>query len=147
MFKYTTDTNGIADTLVDHFVKLSPASQELRFFGVKTPTAIQDWVLHVAGSKNYQNHWLLNDDNTAVGHISIDQTMIAEIAVSVLDDAQGQGLGKRMIAELISKCRELSVKEVIVCCLPKNHAIIKLLKAEGFELMYCQGDMVGTLTM
>lgn len=147
MIKYTTDTNAVADKLVEHFCQLSPKSQELRFFGVKTRDSLRAWVDHVGSSTNYQNHWLLNTDNTVVGHISIDKNMIAEITVSVLDAAQGQGLGKKIIADLINKCSELSVKEVIVCCKPQNHAVVKLLKAQGFELMYCQGDMVGTLAL
>lgn len=58
----------------------------------------------------------------------------AEVAVSVSDEFQRQGIGKRMVADVIDEAGKHGFCHLTASSLPENNAARSLLKASGFVM-------------
>lgn len=138
------DSHQIKDQLLNHFYRLSDESSELRFFGRKSKEGLKRWVEDTIDHATYQHHWLIevNDQGEciAVGQLTIDQQQHAEIAISVHDDYQGQGRGKKLIKKLIDVAKDCQCKQINVCCLPRNQQVRHVLTQMGFDMTYVPGE-------
>lgn len=65
----------------------------------------------------------------------------AEIAISVSEDFRGQGLGRRLLAEILAIARERGVVELFSQVLASNARAIRLFMSLGFDtrVLYDQG--------
>jgi GNAT superfamily N-acetyltransferase len=58
----------------------------------------------------------------------------AEIALAVIDQYQGQGIGTALMRHLASIARGVGVRELIADVLPENDAMLKVFARSGFPL-------------
>ena len=63
-----------------------------------------------------------------------------EFAIVVADAFQGQGLGSRLMQELLTAARARGVKQLEGLVLTSNHGMLELMQALGFEMTSAPDD-------
>ena len=121
------------------FHRLSPASVRDRFFNVKldlTPRELTyftevDFSMHVALVAELE----CESEFQAVGVGRFvrnrQQPDHGELAITVSDEMQGQGIGKLLLKQLIGCARQLGVHHLDASVLPQNERVTKLLQHTG----------------
>jgi len=71
--------------------------------------------------------------------------LVAEFAIQVATDWQGQGLGRLLLDKLIRYLRERGTAEVVGQCLPENAGMAALARRSGFEVS--SGTLPDTVSM
>lgn len=130
-----------------HLLALSAESRHLRF-----GYAIRDDMIETmadAWQYNYRNHTLFAVENeqlelVAVAHIAKEPTGM-ELAFSVLDSYQHQGLGSLLMERVIQYCRYKGLLDGYMVCLPHNHAIRHLCTKHGIKLVNQDGETEGLI--
>lgn len=118
-----------------HLKALNEASRILRF-----GAPVNDDVIDHLCDKielDTQHHVLFAIENAnlefvAVGHIADFKDM--EMAFSVLDTYQGQGMGEALMKRVIQHCRTLGHLKGYMVCLPHNQAIKHLCQKHGIKI-------------
>lgn len=125
------------DELRRAFARLSPTSRYRRFF-VQTPRLTDEtvrYLTHVDG----QDHVALvatTDSNDLKSEIGLgvarfvrlaDDPSVADAAITVVDEAQGKGIGRLLLSELAAAARERGVRsfrgDVLVSNGPMRHLL------------------------
>lgn len=65
---------------------------------------------------------------------------LAELAVTVADAWQGQGVGRALLAALVRRARAAGVRMLFGDAFPSNAAMLALLRSAGFALAPTPGD-------
>lgn len=118
------------------FLKLSPESLRNRFFGLKldlTPKELNyftdvDFLHHVAFVAEVEcdsHRRLVGVGRFVRGNGNSDH---AEIAITVIDEFQGMGIGSLLLCHLINCARELGVVQLEGSMFAKNTRMAKLLR-------------------
>lgn len=134
--------------LVDGFRRLSPESRYRRFF---SPLAeLTPEMAAYLTEVDHQDHEAIvainpeSDDGLAVARYirSPDDPTSAEVAVTVVDDWQGRGLGKAVLKELSSRARENGVRRLTALAQADNPASIHLIESLGEHRRSSKGAYV-----
>lgn len=134
--------------LVDAFRRLSSDSRYRRFF---TPlTELSPAMLAYLTEVDHHNHEAVvavdpnRGDGLAVARYvrSADDPISAEVAVTVVDDWQGRGLGKAVLEELAGRARAKGVRRFTALVQSDNPASIHLLEALGEHRRSMEGGYV-----
>ncbi len=130
------------DTLREQFLKLSTQSVRDRFLTVKrdlTPAELSyftevDFIHHVALVAELSTPAGLRP--AAVGRFvrSNDDPECCEFAITVVDELQGRGIGKAMLAHLIQCARALGIRRIEAEVFSDNRRVTRLLRATGLPL-------------
>jgi RimJ/RimL family protein N-acetyltransferase len=120
--------------------RTSTQSLYRRFFTVRrhfseTETAFflnLDFVSHVALVA------VVDEDGKPViaggGRYVVIKPQQAEVAFAVVDQYQGQGIGKALLRDLSSLAREAGLQEFVAEVLRENTAMLKVLEKSGLEM-------------
>jgi len=132
---------GDRDALARGFARLSPASRRLRFF---SPTAaLTDAQLEYLTDIDHENHDAIAaivvdgkgepGEGVGVGRwIRLeDEPTKAEIAVTVLDDYQGRGIGTLLIGTLAQRAIDRGVETFVARVLWENIGWLESLRSIG----------------
>ena len=116
-----------------HLLALDAASRYLRFGHNASDEVIN--MLCDRFEANPQQHKLFvveNDDMEAVGvgHISLEGDQM-ELAFSVLNSYQGQGIGSALMKRCVEWCQNRNIKDGCMTCLSSNDAIKRLASKHG----------------
>lgn len=125
-----------------HLLALSIESKHLRFAHHIRDEMVE--TLCDAWQCNYRNHTLFAIENEhlefiAVAHIAREPAGM-ELAFSVLDSYQGQGLGSLLMERVIQYCRVKGLLDGYMVCLPHNTAIRHLCQKHGIHLRTIDGE-------
>jgi RimJ/RimL family protein N-acetyltransferase len=117
--------------------RTSAQSLYRRFFGWKKDfsESEKDFFLNV----NFTDHVALVATIEKAGRTEIvggaryveGQPGIAEIALMIIDEFQGQGVGTALMRHLILLARAASLKQLVADVLPENTAMLKVLQKSG----------------
>jgi acetyltransferase len=127
---------------VQAFVRaLAPETRRRRFFSAvqELPKAMLDALVHPAPARE-KVLVAAARDAAAPRFVGLAQYAAAEadgdceIAVVVADDAQGQGLGARMVALLVEAARKAGFRRMVGDVLPGNRPMLTLARRAGFEV-------------
>jgi len=146
---------GDREKLREEFLKLSKASVRDRFFSVKldlTPAELSyftevDFSRHVA---------LVAELETSTGRrpagvgrfVRIaEQPDHAEIALTVVDEMHGMGIGKVLLRRLIDCARELGVRHLDATVFAENRRMSNMLRKTGLPLESQLEDGVRTISL
>lgn len=122
--------------LVEGFEELSEDSRYLRFFGTKKALSDQelayltevDGVHHVAlGAVDERGHGV----GVARYVVLDDEPGVAEVAVTVIDELHGQGLGHALVERLVEHARGAHIHALRFWVLPINVGMLHLLRDLG----------------
>jgi RimJ/RimL family protein N-acetyltransferase len=130
-----------APLLADGFDRLSAASRQMRFLGVKKQLSAAE--LRYLTDVDHHDHEALGALDLADGHgVGIaryvrdaDDPQAAEIAVTITDDWQGRGLGTELLARLSDRARQEGVRRFTALTDASNVAVAALLRNAGAYLV------------
>ena len=126
-----------APLLADGFARLSPESRRMRFLTTKTTLSAAE--LRYYTEVDHHHHEALGALSAADGRgVGIarfirdtDDPQAAEIAVTIVDDWQGRGLGTEMLAELSHRARQAGIHRFTATVAADNVAVARLLRNVG----------------
>jgi RimJ/RimL family protein N-acetyltransferase len=121
------------DLLVDVFARMSPRSRELRFLAPKHRLTESD--LRQLTAVDHLHHEavaaLSVEDGRPVGIARFVRDQhdpeVADVAVSVVDAWQGQGVGTLLAAALAERAQEVGITRFNAVMLPDNEAAVRLM--------------------
>ncbi|MFP4004833.1 MAG: N-acetyltransferase family protein, partial [Alphaproteobacteria bacterium] len=70
-----------------------------------------------------------------------------EYSIIVRSDMKGQGLGYRLMQEIIAYAKELGLKEIYGDVLPENHRMLNMCSEFGFTRSRQPGERLITVTL
>jgi RimJ/RimL family protein N-acetyltransferase len=123
-----------APLLADGFARLSARSRELRFLTVKQELSPAE--LRYLTEINHHDHEALGAVDRATGRgvgvaryvRSAEDSQAAELAVTVVDEWQGRGLGTELVAQLSERAREEGIRCFTALVAADNAAMTGLLR-------------------
>ncbi|HUJ29226.1 MAG TPA: isochorismatase family protein [Myxococcales bacterium] len=126
-----------APLLVEGFAKLSKESRYRRFHGARGPLSPDE--LKYLTRLNGENHFALGAVDAKSGEgLGIARFIrlpaephVAEPAVTVIDSAQGRGLGTMLLLRLVAAARERGIESFRCLVLADNQPVRNLLKELG----------------
>jgi len=143
------------EKLREGFFKLSKSSVRDRFFSVKrdlTPAELSyftevDFQHHVALVAELQD----GSERLPVGIGRFvqnqDQPDHSEMAITVIDELQGQGIGRILLFRLVDCASELGVRHLDATVLAQNTRMTKLLQKTGLPLRSSLDEGIRTLSL
>ena len=125
------------DALARGFDRLSEESRYRRFLSPRGPLSQAE--LSYLTEVDHRDHEALvavdpeTDEGVGVARFirSAEDSAVAELAVAVADDWQGQGVGSQLAAELAKRAREEGVTCFTALALAENDAILGVLQDLG----------------
>lgn len=129
-----------AALLADGFARLSPRSRQLRFLTRKKQLSSAE--LRYFTDVDHHDHEALAALNPADGRgVGIaryirhaDDPHAAEIAVTVVDDWQGRGLGTELVARLSGRARSEGIRRFTALVADDNVAVARMLRNTSASL-------------
>lgn len=131
-----------------HLKQLDTASRALRFGHAVTDEIIDRLCDGFDAAK--QHHMLFCIENSdlefvAVGHVAIENEM--ELALSVLKQHQGQGMGSALITRCIQWCRTHGILKGHMMCLSYNTTIRHLCRKHGIKMKTEHGETLAQIEL
>jgi RimJ/RimL family protein N-acetyltransferase len=129
-----------APLLADGFARLSPQSRRMRFLGTKTTLSAAE--LRYFTEINHHDHEAIGalsaDDGHGVGIAryvrDAGDPQAAEIAVTIVDDWQGRGLGTELFSRLSDRARQAGIDRFTALVDAENVAMAGLARKLGARL-------------
>jgi RimJ/RimL family protein N-acetyltransferase len=126
-----------APLLADGFARLSPQSRWMRF--LRTKTSLSGAELRYFTEVDHHDHEAIGALSAADGRgVGIaryvrdsNDPQSAEIAVTILDDWQGRGLGTELLARLSDRARQAGIDRFTALVGAENTAMAGLLRKMG----------------
>jgi RimJ/RimL family protein N-acetyltransferase len=130
-----------APLLADGFARLSAASRQMRFLGVKKELSAAE--LRYFTGVDHHDHEALGALDPSGGHgVGIARYVrdagdpqAAEIAITIVDDWQGRGLGTELLARLSDRARSEGIRRFTALADASNVAVAALLRNAGARLV------------
>lgn len=128
------------DDLIAAIGRTSDQSLYRRFFGLKRSFTDQEAAFFV--DIDFINHVallaLINEQGRSViaggGRYIVMKPGQAELALAVVDEYQGRGIGGALLRHLFSLARAAGIRTLVAEVLPENAPMLKLFKTSGLQL-------------
>lgn len=142
---------GYGSKFIDHFIGLSYSSNRQRFFNYRSEEILRDWVYSLTHHKTEIEHfWILmfkNNEIISIGQLALDKNHLGEIAISVADKYQDNGIGRTTLEQLIHLAKNHLVKTLVMSCYADNSKMVSLVSSCGFKLTHDHSEINGELDL
>jgi L-amino acid N-acyltransferase YncA len=143
------------EMLREQFLKLSKASVRDRFFSLKLDLTADELTYFTEVDFNHHVALVAEVESgsvrqpVAVGRLIREaaQPDNAEIAITVTDAMQGQGIGRIMLSHLIDCARQLGVRQMDASVMAGNTRMMKLIRKSGLPFVTQLQDGVQTISV
>jgi RimJ/RimL family protein N-acetyltransferase len=130
-----------APLLADGFARLSAASRQMRFLSPKQELSPAE--LRYFTGMDHHDHEALGAVDHANGRgVGVaryirraDDPQAADIAITVIDEWQGRGLGTELVAQLSERAREEGIRRFTALVAADNVAVAGLLRRVGADIV------------
>jgi len=130
-----------APLLADGFTQLSAASRQMRFLGVKKTLSAAE-LRYLTDVDHHDHEALAALDRAGRYGVGIaryirdaDDPQVAEIAITIIDDWHGRGLGTELLARLSDRARCEGIRRFTALTDAENAAVAALLRNVGARLI------------
>ena len=133
--------------LIAHFLALGIEDRRLRFGSSLADDGIRAYVARIDFGRD--GLFAVQDDAlqlVAVVHIAMTGSQ-AELGLSVVPRARGQGLGHALFRRAVTFLRNRGGVEVFVHCLSENGAMMHLARRNGMRIVYSGGESDARLAL
>lgn len=135
------------DRLEQHFIALDAEDRRLRFGAALSDQGIGEYVARIDFDRDavfgvYDDELRL----AGVAHLARGEHH-AELGVSVLPDARGQGLGAALLARAHVHARNWGLPSLFMHCLSENGAMMHLARKQGMRIVSEQGEADAYLSL
>lgn len=131
--------------LIEGLTKLGPESRRLRFLTAKTHFSSTE--LRYLTELDHRNHDAIgarDADGHGLGIARFirdpEHPEVAEIAVAVVDDWQGRGLGSALLSRIYARARQEGIERILALVDEGNEAMTALLQSLGGEIRIVAHD-------
>jgi len=130
-----------------HFARLSTEDLLLRFGSHCRPEVLDAYIAGI-DFRECVVLGVFSDDLELVGtaHL-ISQKQGWELGLSVLADARNRGIGTLLLRRSIQQARLGGANRILVHCLSENHALMRLVRKVGAEVVECAGEADGIIAL
>ena len=130
-----------------HFLQLNTEDRHLRFGSSLNDSAIIHYVDGIDFERD-EVYAVADDAQTILGvvHIAV-LPQEAELGLSVLAVARGQGIGNALFERAVMHLRNRCVREVLVRCLHQNAAMMHLAHKHGMKIQQDGSDREARLEL
>ena len=121
--------------LETHFLSLGAEDRRLRFGGPIADEGLRAYVARIDFERD--GVFAVHDDDlrlVAVVHVAFSEAS-AELGLSVLPGARGEGLGNALLTRAVMHLRNRGSPEVFVHCLSENAAMMHLARKNGMRII------------
>ncbi|MEA3120175.1 MAG: hypothetical protein QOI13_3445 [Paraburkholderia sp.] len=140
------------ERLLAHFLSLNADDRLLRFGQMVPDHVIENYVRTIDFARD--SIFGVFDEQLALagaGHLAYlpakgDKRM-AELGVSVLENARGKGIGSKLFERAAMRCRNTHVTTLYIYCLSRNATMMHIAKKAGMRIEYAQGSADAYLTL
>jgi RimJ/RimL family protein N-acetyltransferase len=137
-----------APLLADGFARLSARSRQMRFLTVKRELSPAE--LRYFTEIDHHDHEALGAVDRAHGRgvgvaryvRSAEDAHAAELAVTVVDEWQGRGLGAELVAQLSERARKAGIRRFTALVAADNAAMTGLARSAGADLVHREAATV-----
>lgn len=133
--------------LTTHLLALDAEDRRLRFGSTISDQRIADYVRRIR--LDHDAVFVVTDDELAIvaaAHLARSDE-VAEIGLSVLPGARGQGLGGALFARCITRARNWHLRALFSACLAENKTMTYLSRKHGLSGHATDGTAVGHLEL
>ena len=133
--------------LIAHFLALGTEDRRLRFGSTLADDGVRAYVARIDFGRD--GLFAVQDDAlqlVAVVHIATTGSQ-AELGLSVVARARGQGLGNALFRRAVTFLRNRGGIEVFVHCLSENGAMLHLARKNGMRIVYSGGESDARLAL
>lgn len=137
------------DLLEEGMDELSVESRFARFGqgrGALSPSEL-DYLTEIDQRRHVAWGAVVGDKPAGVGRYILDDEGCAEVAVTVVDKLQRQGLGRALFSALVAVARADGVESICLEALPENLAVQRMFRGLPLELDAAQGLVTGRVEM
>lgn len=117
-----------------HLKSLNETSKRTRFGSYVDDSTIDKLIVSMIYENEKHQLWVAETglEKIGWGHMAEDHANAWEIAVSVENNYQGEGIGSRLVGKMLSWAKTHQVDEIYMHCVAENQAIRAI--AEKFKL-------------
>ena len=136
------------DALTQHFLSLGTEDRRLRFGATLSDDAIRALEERIDFDRD-EVFGIAGDDLSllAVVHVAFYPEGRAELGLSVLPQARGQGLGNALFSRAVMHLVNRGVREVFVHCIAENAAMLHIARKHGMRVVQEGGESDARLAL
>jgi GNAT superfamily N-acetyltransferase len=140
------------EAMITHFLALASDDRLLRFGHLVSDHIVANYVRAIDFESD--SVFGVYDDQLrllGVGHLAgLGETSgkrSAELGVSVLERARGQGIGSHLFARAAIHCRNTDIESLYMHCLSRNATMMHIAKKAGMAIKHAYGEADAYLTL
>ena len=135
------------DAYLEGFARLSPESRYLRFAGPKPRLSAAD-LAYLLDVDHHRHEALVAFEGRSGRGVGVARYVrlprdpsAADVAVTVIDDWQGRGVGRHLLALLTRRAAADGITRLHADALRQNRRALRLLRGNGFRVVAWEGVM------
>jgi GNAT superfamily N-acetyltransferase len=136
--------------LLAHFLALGTGDRRLRFGFIARDTSIERYVRDIDFDRDavfgVRSSLATGRPFDGITHLALGGKD-AEIGVSVLEHARGQGIGSALVSRAAAHARNRGIEVLFMQCLSENCAIMRIARAIGMNVVTVGADSEASLSL